>query len=600
MAQSFICGACKVRNSADGDSAVHHCCLCDLYFIVPERYSRHNDLYHARNARRLPTAPFTCLDCRKDFYDEEIFNLHLIQHEAARIQYDAIQMQLTHLTNKALAIPSAPFTCLGCSMSFYDEEYFTMHLAHHEAAPIHTDCPIGNIPRVPTTPITCLGCYMDFYDERAFDLHSCQRQANPIQTNSLGGMNVPIALGPASGKHICPTCNRGFAKKKFLREHWRLERQCPRVSKPKPKAKHLCHLCGAKFKKKKSLNKHNRKCGRPKGAVSKKPSQPKLRICKACGKDFATKKLRKVHRCTANERYYCLNLKCPRSFKLVAGLVAHLESATCGSGYDREAINRLICERDTKGLITIPGARKVLEAHTNSSGILTSAVSGAEVIDDDGTSDSSSDEEILDDRTPESSSDDEFGILTPSYSASEASFNTGLNTPWEIDSHFGVPDEDNFMSLDSWNSDFIRSSCTPSMETSTPSIIVSDREISGNICYICRKKFGRRVDLERHVASPVHSPPLYHCGLSFLGVDLPGRERTFTTLSGLIMHLERGACRGGKSTFELGIIVLGKLAEEFGFGAEELAKLLGGKFMAKRQGLLAGPAGGGPVGQKEI
>ncbi|KAF3908989.1 hypothetical protein ABW20_dc0108644 [Dactylellina cionopaga] len=587
MAQNFKCGACKARNLGKG---FHHCCLCNVHFMMLESYERHNNLYHAESARVLPIASFTCLDCSKDFYDEAAFNHHLIQHQVIRAQFDAVQAQLDRLTSKTLAVPSAPFTCLDCSMGFYDEASFTMHLDQHKATISPTDRPADNVHRgadkareLPKTPITCLGCYTDFYDGRVFNLHSCQP-----------GMSLPGSSKP-NRKRTCPICNTVFAKKRFLREHRRFEGQCKKV--PKVKIRHPCQKCGATFKKTKTLKKHTRACGMPKEANPKssrrgsKRSQPKIFICNNCGKDFATKKLRKAHRCTANGRYNCLNLKCSRSFKLVASLINHLESGVCGSGYDRETINRLICERDTKGLVTVPGARNALEAYTNPGGILTSTESGIKVIADDGTSDSSSDAGSMD-NTPDDSSDDEFDIPTPSYSVSEASFNIVSNTLWEGDSHVEpgtrTPYEDDLVSLDSWNSELTWSSSTPSMAISTPSIVISDPGVPQNTCYICRKTFRKFTTLQRHLASPAHAPALYHCGLSFLGVDIPGKEKTFKTLSGLVMHLERGACRGGKPTFDLGMSVLSKLAEEFGFGAEELAKFLGGRFIAKRQNLLAG------------
>ncbi|KAF5656031.1 zinc finger OZF [Fusarium circinatum] len=55
-------------------------------------------------------------------------------------------------------------------------------------------------------------------------------------------------------------------------------------------------------------------------------------------------------------------------------------------------------------------------------------------------------------------------------------------------------------------------------------------------CYFCGDLFGRLSNLNQHLASPRHQQELYHC---------PNEEcsREFTTLAGMVGHLERRGCR---------------------------------------------------------
>ncbi|KAJ6258010.1 hypothetical protein Dda_6922 [Drechslerella dactyloides] len=100
-----------------------------------------------------------------------------------------------------------------------------------------------------------------------------------------------------------------------------------------------------------------------------------------------------------------------------------------------------------------------------------------------------------------------------------------------------------------------------------------------NQCRICKKIFKKRPHLEQHLASPVHAPKIYHCKLSFLGLEPQVPIKKFKSLSGLVAHIETGACRGGNSTFDIAASMLGTLAAELRFPSMVgITKRLGGKF----------------------
>jgi len=59
--------------------------------------------------------------------------------------------------------------------------------------------------------------------------------------------------------------------------------------------------------------------------------------------------------------------------------------------------------------------------------------------------------------------------------------------------------------------------------------------------------------MKNHLSSTAHSPKVFHCPLYFAGVEDDRKfsqlMRYFSTLSGLMQHLESGACQGGRATF---------------------------------------------------
>ncbi|KAK6540837.1 hypothetical protein TWF694_008224 [Orbilia ellipsospora] len=272
-------------------------------------------------------------------------------------------------------------------------------------------------------------------------------------------------------------------------------------------------------------------------------------ICPDCKKDFPTKGRRRKHICTARHR--CINPKCLKTFKMLASMVDHLESGACKSGYDRNTINKIICERDTKGLITVPGARKELEDY-----LARYSIKAQEEEEWDIVSESSSGGVLL---TP--GSEFSFEEVTDALDGIQL----------DRDSNFDV------QSIATLESD-------SAIATPATPVLISDPKKIVYACSICQKLFRKENDLRQHVVSPAHSPILYHCGLTFLDLELKGKVEKFKNLSGLVAHIEKGGCRGGQNTFDFGISMLGKLAEEFGFvGMEDLALHIGGSFMRSSQ-----------------
>ncbi|KAF3174910.1 hypothetical protein TWF751_004659 [Orbilia oligospora] len=257
----------------------------------------------------------------------------------------------------------------------------------------------------------------------------------------------------------------------------------------------------------------------------KKKKKKKNKICPDCKRDFVSKKARKNHMCP--NRYPCISENCLRTFRKLTGLTDHLESGACKGGHNREKISRIICERDKKGLVTVPGAQMLLEGHYGRV---------PEVLDDDAASDLGNAMENL--------SLSSWGVLTPISNGSGESF--------EMVANEGVP-------LDLDNLDIISLASGDTFSDATPeslgsSILISE-PINPKQCQICFKIFSRVEDLKQHRESAAHVPKIYHCKLSVLGLTPTEPVKQFNTLSGLVAHIENGSCRGGMAAFDIAITV---------------------------------------------
>jgi hypothetical protein len=204
-------------------------------------------------------------------------------------------------------------------------------------------------------------------------------------------------------------------------------------------------------------------------------------------------------------------------------MLQHLESGACKSKLDRRTINTLLKKHDTANIITIEGAGKsatpaVLPSWSSASHISSVPEAFEEVYtdfgdDEDGgviftpTSTPPRRGSIVDNNTPTS-----MGLATPTSNGSYGF--TGILTP-----------------------------------------LSGDGIANALVCPICSKKFKQSGSVASHLASPVHSMPIYHCPKEFLAelgmkMDKHGLERTFTTLSGLAQHIQAGACAADEGAWE--------------------------------------------------
>lgn len=103
----------------------------------------------------------------------------------------------------------------------------------------------------------------------------------------------------------------------------------------------------------------------------------------------------------------------------------------------------------------------------------------------------------------------------------------------------------------------------PSIDTEAPAPAEGERK-----CPMCpagkTRTFKTAHALWQHMNSAAHAPLSYHCPLT-LAVGGKGIMKSFTTLSGMTQHLESGACKGGKKTFQKAVVFVNQKLRELGF-----------------------------------
>ncbi|KAF9472214.1 hypothetical protein BDN70DRAFT_818979 [Pholiota conissans] len=139
--------------------------------------------------------------------------------------------------------------------------------------------------------------------------------------------------------HFCLTCSKTFASVNGLKSHARATRH---TANP-----HFCEDCDVSFSSADAMESVRRSDEDEEGAYcdgcerqfgNKRDlnkhllASPKHNWCFDCSRDFASENSLSQHQNSLahkNRNFKCPN--CERDFKLMSGLVQHLESRTCGS-----------------------------------------------------------------------------------------------------------------------------------------------------------------------------------------------------------------------------------------------------------------------------
>lgn len=267
------------------------------------------------------------------------------------------------------------------------------------------------------------------------------------------------------------------------------------LESPRHVSEYRCCDCDRSFGSSKALDDHLRDKVHP-------DVEPIISntTCRECDREFATEHgLQQhlssvIHNPLSNIK--CIGSQtsnCRRMFTSPSAMIFHLESGACPSRVTKKMLDRVIQKHDVKGIISNPST--ITQALGNGS--------------PDGTESAS-----------------ESGVLislTPSTSNASSAFSSPQAlTP--------ISDDDNGVLLPMLNNLCL-----------------------GRTCLICSKSFRTEWALQQHVASPVHSPRLYHCpdfltaevSIAEQKTDIVTVSKSFKTLSGLAQHLESGACDGG-------------------------------------------------------
>ncbi|KAL9488174.1 hypothetical protein ACSS6W_000451 [Trichoderma asperelloides] len=359
-------------------------------------------------------------------------------------------------------------------------------------------------------------------------------KCNKCLRNHNGLMKHITSSFPACGQNrlsdmnwFCTDCNAKFDDRAALRQH---------STSAGHAVEFRCCDCNKNFKNAPALNQHLRD-----KVHKKKPQQRKAQHhCKDCDRLFASARALEQHlhstihhpisnlTCMAGK---ICGVECKARFSSPSAMIAHMENGTCQSGINRQKLNRLILVQDTDHLIT------------SSSGIF--EYSGwASLENDEGSATCS-------------------GFMTPSTESDEGV----LLTPSSSQLDFGslVERQLTRRSSSEFETDSIASDST---ELSRPKFFFCP------LCPDTRRPFLTRSGLEMHMSSAAHTPKMFHCpSILFSGKSGKAQPtmRNFSTISGLVAHIESGVCHGGKAGLRTVMEHMEERLEEMGMSFKLLS-----------------------------
>jgi hypothetical protein len=250
-----------------------------------------------------------------------------------------------------------------------------------------------------------------------------------------------------------------------------------------------CLLCDRDFVNERALEQHLEDKVHPSQPTSRSfYVESSSRVCYTCNRIFVNEKALQQHLSSVVHNPLCRldcigNKECGKNFTSPSAMVMHLESGACCSGINKQTFNRLIRSSDVHGIMC--GGNHL----------------AARDILEHGDSFASSVARPSPFTTPTEPSSHAL-----SRSLSGSSVGTAVLTPRSGSSRYS-PDEISYDLM-----------CRLSLTTSTP----------------------------------VHPSDTFHCPLALTAPSLSLTEvekatKSFSTVSGLIQHLESGACVGGKA-----------------------------------------------------
>ena len=301
----------------------------------------------------------------------------------------------------------------------------------------------------------------------------------------------------STGHCYCRECDRFFVNTEALGQHLRSSIHATQF--------HCCD-CDRDFVDEQALNQHlASKIHRfyTKSKVS--CFRPSEWMCEDCERGFKDEKGLEQHRSSVIHKplsdFKCFgDRRCKKRFTSPSAWLHHLESGACRSKITMGSLNATVQSSDINHLISGGSNHEY------------AALKGAQL---SGTT-STTGSVILTPVTGDSFDESPFWPASPGS-------RSGMLTP------------------DSRSSQSLSDILSPTIRLSCP------------LCPIGRKPFQSLEAMSNHLSSPAHSPKIFHCPLSFVGYEDEGKAsqllKYFSTLSGLMQHLESGACQGGNTTF---------------------------------------------------
>lgn len=384
---------------------------------------------------------------------------------------------------------------------------------------------------------TCVGCDQIFTSPEALQQH--QKSTNHCYCHKCDRFFVDsVALGQhRSAVHIftCVDCNRIFMSPEGLEQHQKSTnhcycRRCDRffvdsgalgqhLGSPIHAVQFHCCDCDRDFVNEKALYQHLEY------KIHKPRSEPKVSffslsdwVCEECERGFKDEKGLKQHRLSVVHNpissITCIgDSRCKKKFTSPSALLHHLESGACSSKVRRDTLNLAVQSNDENRLITGDSVQD------------DTALMGVDI--------------------SRTTSRTESVIFTPITDDSSGGCRIPFET-WEPQSGMLTPNSEN------------------SQPPSTDFLLAM--RLTCPLCPVDRKPFQTLEALINHLISPAHSPKVFHCPFYFAGLDNDSQlMKYFSTLSGLMQHIESGACQGDVTTLRKTVEYIEQNLEKMGY-----------------------------------
>lgn len=451
--------------------------------------------------------------------------------------------------------------CQLCTRQFDTEHFLALHnIAVHDQSQSNFPRPDTSLPRKPEAKNQ---------SKNQTENRSGDQTENPSKKKKKKSFACPQCARSFSGKgprnthcsvphpHQCGACSRAYISLKSLHSHNRSTAHC------------FCGQCDLCFPDLEALAEHRQTfihasgfhcCDCDRDFVSQKaldhhlqfkihkPTQPRRECyeCDECRRQFLNQAALDKHRASLvhhplSDLKCFASSECRQRFNSPSALIQHLESGNCKSGLTRRSLNRLVQRNDTDRLISsgVEEHDPLAELHHQ----LDSLTIASHPIR---TPDSSKESTPI--MTPVTDDDDSGVMLSP-----YLGMMSPILSPLDIAAHHAL------VSLEDQN---------------------STQKANGLSCPLCparSKPFKTLNALHMHLNSSRHAPKVFHCPSSiFPPTKRKGAHRGsikhFSSLSGLTMHIESGACRGGKATLQKAIELLEQRLHDMGFEHLHLLK----------------------------
>ncbi|KAM7346534.1 uncharacterized protein ACRADG_006419 isoform 1-T1 [Cochliomyia hominivorax] len=283
----------------------HSCSICQYKYRCRTALKRHKDLKHVptQNNTNSIKILYLCMSCKKNFYSENIFNLHqAVVHDQgdknpfASCKYENTSNLKEHIENlhkkdinfnpQIVCFNESPeiiyYQCFKCSTIFEEFSGLSSHINQ---------------------------CNLEIADREQPDENVAMENSDIIEIVKVDSTEISVQ---------CNICAKKLLKKN-LHKHMEVHRRKEDESKGivEDTKQYLCAFCPREFKNSKSLHQHEKSHHGENSDI--------VYVCTDCEKQYASQYLLETHRKQAHKERDNICKICGNAFKLRSQLVNHMK-----------------------------------------------------------------------------------------------------------------------------------------------------------------------------------------------------------------------------------------------------------------------------------